>query len=216
MTLLRILPILLSFAPAFAQAPHRPTAPLPDRAWLKANAGNTNAITSDLRYQRLLTAAFPQHQWFWYEHNRFLTVPQLTETFLGIPGDHTAVLTSGRYLTITGCVPHDCTDNGLLWIDTEPDQPGQTTRLLFAANPLVSGGSRTHLWPFTSSNRFDWQKPDSDFLSQLKRWLASLTTGLPAPDDRQHVTLVTIVSPDGRQNDRPLEDLLPHQTGAPK
>lgn len=215
MTLLRILPVLLSLAPAFAQAAHRPNAPLPDRAWLKADAGNMNAITSDWRYQGLLAAAFPQHQWFWYEHNRFLTVPQLAETFLGIPGDHTAALTSGRYLTITGYVPHDCTNNGFLWIDTDPGPSGETTRLLFAANPLVSA-SGTHLWLFVSSDRLDWQKLDADFLVQLKRWLGTLRTGLPAPNDQQHVTLVTFVYLSGRQDDCTLEDLLSQQPGASK
>ena len=215
MKLLQPIFLGMALAPALAQAPHRPAAPLPDRAWLKADAGNLYAIASDPRYQRLLTAAFPQHQWFWYEHSRFLTVPQLTQTFLGIPGDHTASLTSGRYLTITGCVPHDCTDNGFLWIDTEPGPSGEITRLLFAANPLVSA-SGTHLWLFISSDRFDWQKPDSDFLSQLKHWLGTLTTGLAAPDDRQHVTLVTFVYPNGRQEDRTPEDLLSQHPGAPK
>lgn len=181
-----------------------------DASWIPTLATpDSNALqsrlTGDPRFSPMLRRAFPQRQWFWNDHHRFPSTGEVIETFTAVPGK--ALLDSGRYLTLPGCVPHDCTDNGLLWIDTAPG----STQLIAAINPEVGGGPGTHLWLFTSGNGFDWQKPDANFRFHLNQWLGTLTTGLPAPNDHEHVTLITIVRPDGHQQDLTPQEVLEQQ-----
>lgn len=185
---------VLLAAPLYAQHTSRPPAHPLDTSWIKTYADKIDLFDSDPRYSPLLKAAFPQRQWFWFDHNRLLTIPGLAETFLGLRHFTTY---SGRYVTRAGCVPHDCTDNGLLWIDTDPAEDPGATRLILAVDPLISGGPTSHLWLFTSSNHFDWQKPSADFRTALTHWLTPIGTG----QFGSHPILITIVPPNGRQYD---------------
>jgi hypothetical protein len=113
--------------------------------------------------------AFPQRQYFWFDHSQLTAVPALVHQFIGVPGD--ALLEDNRYALTTGCVPHECGGRGFLWIDTEPsDKP----LLIFAATGLISsdaagsGTSLIHLRLF-ASQKLNWQELPPSFKTNLSR-----------------------------------------------
>jgi len=135
--------------------------------------GYENEFNGDPRLSALLKSSFPQHQWFWYDHYKFTPLPDLIQTFIGVPGS--ALLDEDRYLTANGCVPHDCTTRGMLWIDTT----AHPAKLIFVATGDVSAGTgdkgaSSMLWIFSSS-KLNWQKLPQAFLNSLHRWQNDLT-----------------------------------------
>lgn len=154
----------------------------------------------DPRFEPLLKDSFSQRQWIWYEHGRLISLSAMIRSFLGIPGN--ALLDADRYVTVDGCVPHDCTGNrGMLWIDTG----GRRAVLIFAGINLVvsnTAPSMYHLWIF-SSEKENWQHFPPSFLASLHRWLT--TTGMDFDFHDRWVpyqfALVTVVGPNGIMND---------------
>jgi hypothetical protein len=173
----------------------------PAHATSDNEVGRENALNGDPRFAVLLRSAFHQKQWFWLDHYRFTPLPDLIETFIGVPGS--AILDEGRYVTLDGCVPHDCTDRGMLWIDSE----SQPASLIFAATRPVNGDGPAgdHLWLF-SSVKLNWQHLPPSFLVSLPRWFE--TIGKPGYSGtsgyRFDFVLATIVQPNGI-----MEDLSP-------
>jgi len=173
--------------------------------------GRENRLNNDPRFTSLLRASFPQRQWIWYEHGKLAPLPEMMETFLGVPGN--AILDEDRYVTLDGCVPHDCDmDRGMLWIDTGVDP----AVLIFAGIDPIGGSPppytytrRSHLWIY-SSEKLSWQKIPAPFLSSLHRWLATIGENRYFGTDgyRYDFLLATIVQPNGV-----MEDLGPDTLG---
>jgi hypothetical protein len=180
---------ILALAPALVAGAQQMRAASPtatgDASWVKVYAttcrpafrvcapstdGYENAFNSDPRFSPLLRSAFPQRQWFWLDGGKFTSVPNLIQLFLGVPGS--ALVDQDRYFTANGCIPHDCVNRGMLWIDTAP-HPAQ---LIFIANDEISGdgkGPDQILWIFSSS-QLNWQKLSRPFLDSFHRWHSNL------------------------------------------
>jgi hypothetical protein len=184
---------------ALAQTPRQP----PDPSWIRdfaspsneTQAGRENALNGDPRFHSLLESSFHQRQSFWRDHGRFTPLAELVHTFLGVPGS--VLLDSDRYITVDGCVPHDCGDRGMIWIDTA----AHPATLIFVATGLVSNGPKDtgticHLWLF-SSQPINWQKLPEPFLSSRARW----SSANRAKGYEENIVLVTLVKPDGAMID---------------
>jgi hypothetical protein len=186
----------------------KPAATL-DTSWVRdfaspsqgSQKGRENQLNGDPRFRELLRSSLPQHQFFWRDHGRLTSLPELVQIFMGVPGD--VLLDQNRYVTIDGCVPHACSVRGMLWIDTAPSkQPS----LIFVATSAFRPGpgeteSLVHLWLYSSTPL--WQKLPPQFLSSLTQWWNN-TTRVWADTVPERVVLVTIVQPSGE-----MVDLLP-------
>jgi hypothetical protein len=202
--------LLAGFASARAQATHAlASAPATDATWTRQLAVPFNPqlaptvqgkLITDLRFLPLLKASFPQHQWFWYDHDSLVSMDDLIYAFLAVSfGD--PILDQGRYVTVNGCVAHVCNvDQGMLWIDTGV----RPASLIFAAANLVSGNGPAayHLWIF-SSTKLNWQHLPPSFSVSLPRWLS--TSGSSGTSFK--FDLVTIVQPNGIMEDISPETL---------
>lgn len=198
-----------------AQAANRQTPAISsDRnaAWIRAFAaagppsaagtgiGDENKLLSDSRFTSLLKSSFPQKQWFWYDHWKLTPLPEMMQIFMGVPGN--TVLDDNRYVTLDGCVPHDCYMNrGMIWIDTESNP----AVLIFAGiNPVSSNTPpfRSHLWIYPS-RKLNWQQIPASYLSSLHRWLATIGADHYMGTDgyRYDFSMATIVQPDGIMED---------------
>ena len=217
MTTFSLILASIAFMPGILQAAGQSARTPPataDASWTRSFAvpfdpkaaddqGRENGLTNDPRFEALLKASFPQRQWFWYEHGRLVSMVDLIETFIGVPGD--AILDDGRYITADGCVPHDCVANrGMLWIDSQT----HPARLIFSGINIVSGDASqdaSRLWIF-SNTKLNWQHLPPSFLASLPRWLANIAK----PDYkgtngyRYNFVLATIVQPNGV-----MEDITP-------
>jgi len=179
------------------------TASVPsDLSWIRdyaapstgAEKGRGSDIKWDPRFRSLMQSSLHQQQHFWRDHGRFLPIPELVQTFIGVPGG--VVLEQDRYATVTGCVPHDCEDRGLVWIDTA----AKKTTLIFAATGLVRSGptdteTRYHLWLFSSTS-LNWAP--QPFIASLARWWSSTSHGQIISEK---IVLVTLVQPSGETVD---------------
>lgn len=199
-----VLSLVICFA-MFARASEVLPASIPDTSWVRdfaspvSEKGRENQLNWDPRFRALLQSSLPQHQFFWRDHGRFTLLPALVQTFIGVPGS--VLLEHDRYVTIDGCVPHDCGDRGLVWIDTVPSKHSP---VIFVATSNINNGpsetgSPIHLWLF-SSTTLDWQKMPPQFLSSLSEWWNS-TTKAWAKLVPERIVLITIVQPSGEMVD---------------
>ena len=164
----KVLPSNADWTRAFAA----PWQDIPFTPPFVPSQGRDNALNRDPRFPLLLRSSFHQHQWFWYDNNKFTPVAELIELFIGVPGN--AILDDDRYVTANGCIPHDCVDRGMLWIDTA----AHPAKLIFVATGDVSSAtgdksSSTMLWVFSSS-KLNWQQLPPPFLLSLHRWQNNL------------------------------------------
>ena len=218
-------PLLLALALS-SYSVAQTTTPSSNAAWTRAfaaawrdipatppivhNQGRENALNGDPRFLPLLKSFFPQHQWFWFDRYKFTPVANLVNTFIGVPGN--AILDDDRYVTADGCVPHDCNDRGMLWIDTGT----QPATLIFVATGMVAsvqGGEQTRLWLFASKH-MDFQNLPPAFLSSLERWhIDNVANGY-----KEDILLATLVQPNGQQVDLTYPTLYykKNQPGAKK
>ena len=91
----------------------------PDRKYTCASSTNgyENAFNGDPRLPELLKHSLPQRESWWVNgYGGSAPVSSIVQEFIGVPGD--LLVDDNRYVTATGCVPHDCLTNGMLWIDT--------------------------------------------------------------------------------------------------
>jgi hypothetical protein len=170
--------------------PYHPLTPHPP---FIEGQGHENALNGDPRFAALLHSSFSQKQWFWYDHYHFPPVADLITTFIGVSGS--ALLDDNRYVTADGCVPHDCGDRGMLWIDTGTKP---ATLIFVATGDIrdVKGSNATHLWLFASKH-LDFENLPPDFLSSLQRW-HDLNT---ANNYKEDFVLATLVQPNGEMVD---------------
>ncbi len=178
---------------------------LPDASWVRdfaspsqgSEKGRENQLNLDPRFHALLQSSLQQHQFFWRDHGRFTPVPDLVQTFIGVPGS--VLLDQNRYVIIDGCVPHDCGDRGLVWIDIAP---AKRPPLIFVATGDISNGPgdrerQIHLWLF-SSTPLNFQKMPPQFLSIVSQWWNRTSQGWDVPE---RIVLVTLVQPTGEMVD---------------
>ena len=180
------------------------TAPAgqPDMQELRAFADGGSKAGQDIKwdpnFRALMQASFHQHQYFWRDHGQFPSIPDLVETFIGVPEGVT--LQDNRYLTVDGCVPHDCGDRGMVWIDTA----SQPRTVIFIVPDRVStglheSGSPMHLWLFASTH-LNWQKLPQPLVESVGKWFVNYHTTW-ANYFNLRPTLVTIVQPTGEMVD---------------
>jgi hypothetical protein len=209
-----LLAVALMFGSAFvlgqsapAGQPARPAAnsalakvPV-DLGWLHEFVGPYAGkdIKWDPRFQALMTASLRQRQSIWRDHGKLIPLPDLVQVFIGIPGS--VQIDEDRFYTIDGCMPHVCTQKGMVWIDSaSATQPA----VIFVAMSQVSiavgeHGVPIHLWLF-SSTALNWQKLPPNFLMHLYQWWAATQSYSKDMFDDE-LALVTIVQPYGETID---------------
>ena len=149
----------------------------------------------DPRFRELMRSSFHQRQSFWRDHGVFPTLPELVETFIGVPAGVT--LDEDRYLTLDGCVPHACSTRGMVWIDTRGT--GKPLVIFVAPEDVSSGpgekDSLQHLWLY-ASDVVNWQKMPPDFMTSLAHWYTTYRT-IWKPYYSMRVVMLTLVEPTG-------------------
>jgi hypothetical protein len=205
---------------SFAQSAKSTARTDTDASWAKAYAvscgstgnhqcppstnGYENAFNGDVRLPGLLERSLHQQQSWWVNgHAGSAPVSSIVQEFIGVPRD--LFVDNDRYVTATGCVPHDCTTNGMLWIDTD----AHPASVIFVAEVMINsvkGGDNNHLWIYASAHQ-NFETLPSNFLSSLKRWHDSISTKM----DPQSVTVVTLVQPNGRTVDLTYDTVFYNQ-----
>ncbi len=218
--------LALAFAGASAsgaQTVHRSIRPL-DATWAKVYAtdcgsaekhtcppsddGYENEFNGDPRLPELLRRALPQRESWWVNGRAGSTpVSSIVQEFIGVPKELS--LDDDRYVTASGCVPHDCTTHGMLWIDTG----SVPAVVVFAATDDIQDftSSTVHLWLY-GSETLNFEALPHDFLISLDRWHTSI---INPKYDPQHITVATLVQPNGRMRDLTY-DMLFYKQRAPQ
>jgi hypothetical protein len=162
--------------------------------------GRQNELLRDDRFQPLLEEYLTAPQAFWGpEGAARKSLADTAYDFLSVPGQ--VIADQDRYLSITGCVFHFCSDRGLLWVDLNAKYP----LILFAAiawssegKPAADPGAAYTLWvfpdqPLTATKEAPNRLPPA-FLASIARW-----TGKPVPGQThlQNITAAVLVDPDG-------------------
>jgi hypothetical protein len=213
---------LAGIFPAIAQSTHVEDDSL-DAAWAKTYAkdcgsamkhpcppstnGYENEFNGDRRLPELLRRSLPQRESWWVNgYAGSALVSSIVQQFIGVPGD--LIVDEDRYVTASGCVPRDCGDGGMLWIDTA-EQPAT---VVFIAHGAIEGfkDAGDHLWLYTSKP-MNFEALPTDLLRSLDRWHKSIVSRY----DPQHITLATLVQPNGRMHDLTY-DMLSYKQNAPQ
>jgi len=172
-----------------------------DLGWLHEFVGPYTGkdVKWDQHFQALITASLHQRQSFWHDHGKLISLPDLVQVFIGIPGS--VVADEDRFYTIDGCIPHDCMDKGMVWIDSASNvKPAVIFVAMSSVNTAQSErGAPIHLWIF-SSTTFNWQKLPPNFLLHVNQWWAATQNYSKAYFDDE-LALVTIVQPTGETVD---------------
>jgi hypothetical protein len=226
MRTLALLAIIALAATPAAKPQAKPTTADTDASWTLTYASpneenpatakrpHSASLESDPRFIPLLRATLPQRQSWWVNgYGGSAPVSNVVQEFLGIPDD--VIVDDNRFVTATGCVPHDCTTHGMLWIDTGT----KPATVIFVGEDLVAGGQKGesgyHLYLYTSrelATYYAGKRPigifSPNFLKHLAHWQAA---NISKYDD-QKILLATIVWPNGRANDQFWSDLLQPST----
>jgi hypothetical protein len=190
-----------------------------DAQWAKSYASNCTdshscgypgGIIWDPHFLALLRRSLPQSESWWVNgYGGHSSVTNAVRDFLGIPKATTLV--DNRYLTITGCVPHDCTTTGMIWIDTAT----KPATVIFVGEDTVAGSlkgeSGYHLYVYTSreiTNYYAGRRPIKMFAPDFLKSVAQWHEGSISKYDDQKIILATIVWPNGRTHDLFWSDLL--------
>jgi hypothetical protein len=207
-TLLHLAALLILTAPARAQItdPNNLIAPPPppiqfrgkhlirttDLQWLwqytqPAPIGNESGLLADPHFRPMLDDNLKAPQAFF--RNGKLPLARVAELYFGmILGNVTGI--DNRYITFYSCVPHNCTSQGLLWIDTQP----QHATVVFAATEWTAEGKSViepdadyNLWLF-SSRALDIEHPPQSLIEAIAHW---------RPTAPQHIKTALVIDPDG-------------------
>jgi hypothetical protein len=190
--------------PCFSQV-HTKSSLNSSAQWLLSYDGqNTtgnarNELQNDPKFRALLQRNLPQQALFLPGHR---SVGIAIRDFIG----DTPVILRNRYLTIDGCVRHDCPElSGYLWIDALSPR----NDLFFAALEAIPGEgigpkspSLSHLWIFQNSPlRDDFlfaedESPANEFLYAFQDWFDEI--------GGRHIVSVMLVGSDGK-----MKPLLP-------
>jgi hypothetical protein len=173
-------------------AQHKPIQPTDDLQWLWQYTrpepdGDALALVRDPRFAILLRNQLTAPQPFWRDGADPLW--NVASQYFGVTqgGVHSS---DNRYITVSGCVPHQCRDQGLLWLDTAPPHPW----LVFVATAWVPEGhsytdpqAAFNLWLFPTRS-LDPQHPPASLVHAISEWNRT------AP---QLINAAIVVDPDG-------------------
>ena len=178
--------------------------------------GYENEFSGDARLIPLLRLALPQRESWWVNgYGGSAPVSSIVQEFIGVPNK--LIVDDNRYVTATGCVPHDCMSTGMLWIDTGTIP----ATVIFVGEDLVvggrEGGAGYHLYLYTSRDLATYYAGKQhigifppEFLKSLTQWHEASISKY----DHQRILLVTTVWPNGRTRDQFWSDLIPASTAA--
>lgn len=155
---------------------------------LDGSAAETGLL-ADPRFKQLISNELQAPQAFW--NNGLTALPEVVTHYFTVELDPKHVAHSdNRYISIRGCVPHDCPRQGLLWFDTEP----RHADIIFAATEWSSVGheetspdAQYNLWLF-SNRALDPDHLSEAFLRTASRWLAGT---------HENILKIVLVDPDG-------------------
>jgi hypothetical protein len=225
-TFMMLAMLALVAAPVTKAQTKQPTA-ASDASWVRTYAPPNEAnsataaehlhrgsLESDPRFIPLLRATLPQRQSWWVNgYGGSATVIDVVQEFLGIPND--PIVDDNRYVTLTGCVPHDCTTHGMLWIDTGT----KPATVIFVGEDIVGGGlkgeSGYHVYLYTSrelATYYAGNRPIGIFSPNFRKHLAHWQAANISQYDDQKVLLVTTVWPNGKTDDSFWSDFVQPST----
>ncbi|MES2393203.1 MAG: hypothetical protein V4555_16290 [Acidobacteriota bacterium] len=169
---------------------HKP-ASTQDLQWLwQFTTGDKQALLTDERFKHLLADNLKAPQAFWHIGTPLSDAAQL---FLSGPGTITS--TGNRYVAITGCVPDQCAQRGLLYADLGARDP----LLLFAAlrwneqsQTSDAPNAPFTLWLFPSRTLDNPQQLPEPIAHALRTWLFA-----PGHCHPLNITSVLVVDPNG-------------------
>jgi hypothetical protein len=167
-----------------------------DLSWMwqytqPAPGSRENALALNARFKPFLEKNFTAPQTFWGKNK---PLSDVAIEFLSVPGE--VIGEDNRYITADGCVPHFCSDRGLLWVDQRRADP----LAIFAAiewiseNKTPDNSNATYtMWVF-ANRALDPKHIPAPLTRSIARW-----TGRPAPGstDLQNITRVYLIYPDG-------------------
>lgn len=156
--------------------------------------GNEGALLSDPHFAPMLQESLKAPQSFF--RDGALPLPDVAQQYFGV--SFSSVRAEGnRYISLTGCVLHQCENQGLLWVDTSVQHP----TVVFAATqwttqgvPVDDPGATFNLWVF-SSRALDVEHPPAALVDAIAQWNNT---------SPQHIHAALVVDPDG----------TPHQVNA--
>lgn len=184
---------VLLTAGALLQA-QSPAAPASARWLLDFESKSTNDLYHDKRFASFLrTNVSTRPLAYWVDSKPSIPAQDALE-FLGGPSDIIHIV-DHRFLTASACVPHDCTERGLLWVDTDTGNTVFAPSVADSTTPALGDGSRYHLFLFTNCP-FHWSNLPPTLLNDIATWSAQ-----PDGDGTSHSRIgrVTLVEPDGTQ-----------------
>ncbi|MGA8939880.1 MAG: hypothetical protein WB439_12025 [Acidobacteriaceae bacterium] len=152
---------------------HRPL-PADNLQWLwqytqPAPNGNEAGLLDDPRFKSMLHDNLKAPQSFF--RNGALPLADVAEHYFGMIFSAVRGM-DNRYITFNSCVPHDCTSQGLLWIDTAPAHP----TIVFVATQWTTEGKSDadpdadfNLWVF-SNRPLDPEHPPPTLVTAISKW----------------------------------------------
>lgn len=170
----------------------------PDRKYTCASSTNgyENAFNGDPRLPELLKHSLPQRESWWVNgYGGSAPVSSIVQEFIGVPGD--LLVDDNRYVTATGCVPHDCLTNGMLWIDTGTE-PASVVFVAEVSIESFKGDAGNHLWLYASKS-LNFEALPADLLTSITRWHNSVNSSKTIFSQR--ITVATLIQPNGRIRD---------------
>jgi hypothetical protein len=169
--------------------PHKSTSA--DVQWLwkytqPAPNGNLGGLLADSRFPTLLHDQLRAPQSFFRDGHAPLD--EAATRYLGTQFSVTG--TDNRYITATGCVPQNCVDQGMLFVDTLGTHP----LVVFAATAWTTVGKPSedpaadfNLWIFPGA-ALDPEHPPFALTQAISRWNSTAA---------QHIQTAILVDPDG-------------------
>jgi len=163
-----------------------------DLSWMwqytqPAPTGREMDLVQDARFPLLLEHYFQAPQTFWNDGR--IPLFKVAERYFGVLFGQ-VVADEERYLTIYGCVPHLCPDQGMLWVDVHGPRP----LLVFAATnwttqgkPIEDPDANFNLWIFCSAP-IDIHKIPKSLIRSISNWNST---------QPQHIESAVLVNPDG-------------------
>jgi hypothetical protein len=172
--------------------------------------GRENDLIQDPSFVPFLQSYLTAPQAFWGpQQGPRKSLADTAFDFLAVPGQ--VIADSERYITVTGCVYHFCSNRGLLWVDLNAKDP----LVIFAAidwtteNKTPDDPAATYtIWIFPdqtlSVKSDDKNRVPPAFLKSIARWTAA---PVPGQKHLQNITTAVLVDPDGTPHQLPPDAL---------
>jgi hypothetical protein len=185
--------------PPAARAHQRPQ-PTDDLQWLwpftrPTPIGRADDLRIDQHFQTLLVREFKQQQAMWgSDPNHHPSLASIVPLFVTKYGAVSS--TDNRYIIVDGCVPSFCNAAGMLWIDTQGDNP---LVIFTAINWTASGtpanepGAEYEMWLYANRN-IDPNALPFTLTSAIADWNARLAA---AHRLVPHITHALLIEPSG-------------------